>query len=919
MNVRAFVFTTTILLCATFAQAAATTTTGGRLPVFFVANAGQFPSGSDFVLHSDDATAVFRASEVSYIWSRSGRTVRMRFLEGALPRPEGVDELRAKVNYVIGSRADGWISGARTYSVIAYRDEWPGIDAVYSVSEGRLKTEYQLAPGADPNQVRWTYDGADLVEILHDGSLNIHAGDHTLRDSSPQVFEQDRITGALRPVSGAFRKISERTVGISIGPYDRLNRLIFDPVIGFSAVLGGAGQSAATAVAVDSSGNSVVAGYTSSLDLSSTSFSFGVPTRTDAFVAKLSASGKQLLFLTYLGGTVDDRAASVALDKWGNVYIAGTTTSRDFPVVGAVQGQLKGSRDAFVAELNPTGSSLVFSTYLGGGDIDQATGVAVNRLGDIYVTGDTLSTDFPTVRPLQLAKAGGQDAFLTKMSASGAGIIFSSYLGGDMDEHAAGIALSPSGDAAIAGSTLSSNFPIANAWQNHSGGNQDAFVTSIDLSGSKLIFSTYLGGSSGVVGFPEAAAGVAVDSLGNVYIAGTTSSVNFPVSAGAFQNSAGGSTDAFAAKFTASGAMAYSTFLSGSSIDYGNAVAVDGAGNASIVGYTASVDFPSFQGVQNGLRGQYDLFLTKLNPAGSSLVASTLWGGASIDSAAALAVDRMGAAIIGGQTSSLDFPVQGGVQGTRRSSSGSILVRMPIGWKPVVASRKGASLQWTIDSLRNAGVDGNSTYVQTVNFGGSTDVPIMGDWNNTGSTKFGTFNNGQWFLDLNGDGIFGPGDRSFTFGQAGDIPVVGDWDGSGRVKAGIFRNGTWILDLSGHLSGTPTGMADRTFVFGLPGDVPVVGDWMNAGTSRVGVFRSGIWYLDLNGDGFYTNSDLAVAMGTAGDQPLVGDWDGSGRTNLGVFRNGQFLLDYNGNQSLDVTGDMSFSFGSVGQTAFLAK
>ena len=876
------------------------------MPVFFVRNTGQFWSGADFVLESRGMSAQFRAEGVVYRFA-DAEELRVRYIGCASVHPQGLEELNGHVNYLVGADESKWKKEIPVYSSLAYREMWPGIDVAYAVNSGELKSEFQLAPQADAEKIRWSVEGATSVAVGQDGSLLISGRGHSLREAPPQVFEQDRLTGELRPVHGAFRVLSDRTIGVSVGDYDHANRLIFDPVIGYSTYFGGTGQSTATSVAIDSVGNTVIAGYTSTLDLAPQASTLGMSQRTSAFVAKLSASGNQLIFCTYLGGNLDTRALALALDRWNNIYIAGTTSATNFPVAHAVQTHLKGGQDAFVAELNPTGATLVFSTYLGGGSAEQAYGVAVNRQGNVYVAGDTLSSDFPTNKPFQSANGGGQDGFLVKLGISGSPIIWSSYLGGSGDEHVAGLAVDATGAVVVTGSTLSSNFPVVNALQPQTGGNQDAFVTKVNAAGTGFTFSTYLGGSGGTPGLPENGSGVAVDGAGAIYVTGTTSSDNFPVSSGAFQTTpSGGLMDAFAVKLSASGGLVYGTLLGGSAADYGSAVAVDVAGNAHIAGYTASPDFPSLRSVQSSVAGSYDAFITKLNSTGTGVIYSTLLGGSESDSAAAIAVDRLGTVVIAGQSLSNDFPVVNGYQTYLAGAGSALVARLPIGWTPTLFN---SSALWTMDSIQSGSIKTIST------FGIPGQVPIVGDWTGTGHQNLGVFQNGTWFLDLNGDGAYGPADRSFVFGQSGDIPIVGDWDGSGTIKAGLFRNGTFILDYSGHLSGIATGKQDVTFLFGQAGDIPVAADWNSTGPTKVGVFRAGVWLIDYAGT--HVINGPVHSYGLPGDIPLLGDWDGSGVMKAGVYRKGTFLLDYNGSWTYDTAADVSISFGTPSPYALI--
>ena len=882
------------------------------LPAYFLKSAGHHTGDFDFALQNASVSAEFRDREVVYqLGAAPARTVRIRYCAGRSAHPEGLERVSGGITFLGGS---GTAENGSGYNSLAYRELWPGIDAVYSMNSGYLKTEFQMAPGADPTLVRWSVEGADSIRISHTGALAISAGTEELREDTPQVFEQDAHTGELRHVEGSFRLLAEHAVGITVGEYDHANRLIFDPVIGYSSYLGGTGESAASAVASDSSGNTIIAGYTTTLDFGGATTVFGSAKRTVAFVAKISASGNQLLFCTYLGGTLDTRAYGLAVDRFNNIYIAGETTSSDFPTFRALQPAIGGAEDAFIAELNPEGNTLVFSTFLGGTGVDQAYGIAVDHRGYIYVTGDTSSNDFPTVKPIQRVNGGGQDAFVVKLGISGSSMLYSTYLGGAEDEHAAAIAVDGEGNVVITGSTLSSNFPIADAWQAATGGNQDAFVTKINGAGTGFVFSTYLGGAGGTPGLPETGAGVAIDSAGAIYVAGTTSSSNFPVTKGAFQTTTNGLINAFAAKLASSGTLVYSSYLGGSSLTYASGIAVDSAGNAHVTGYTASPDFPGLHQVQNNLNGSYDLFVTKLNTAGSALIYSTLWGGSLSDSAAGIAVDRFGTVLVAGITFSLDFPTANAWQTEPRGPQSALAVRIPVGWKPEVVTQSG-SQAWSVDNLLNWNAETGAGNLQTFDFGSQGDKPVVGDWNNTGTLCIGSFRAGTWYLDSNCDGSFDAGDRSFVWGQAGDIPVVGDWNGTGHVKAGLYRGGVFFLDLSGHLSGVATGIPDVSFKFGLPADYPIAADWNSSGTTKVGVFRNGEWILDWTGN--HSNAGPVRTFGEAGDIPVVGDWDGSRTIKAGVYRSGTFLLDYNGNWSFDVAADITVPFLPSAPYAFM--
>jgi Beta-propeller repeat len=424
----------------------------------------------------------------------------------------------------------------------------------------------------------------------------------------------------------------------------------------FSTFLGGSNFDQAYALAIDAAGNIYVTGQTASTNFPSRIG--GVYGNRDVFVAKLNPAGTQIIYLTILGGQQTDTPGGIAVDASGNVYVTGFTLSTDFPTTtGAYQTSFRGSESAFVAKLNSSGA-LVYSTYLGGSGRDFATAIAIDSSGNAYVTGYTSSTDFPIVGGAYQAFYGGgfNDAFVTKLNPAGTGLVYSTFLGGTGDDTAAAIAIDPAGNAYICGETDSSNFPVVSALQKANAGGQDGFVAKLSATASALIFSTYLGGS-----FNDQANSIAIDSSLNVYIAGATTSSDFPVSPAAFQRSIGGTFDAFVVKLTFGATLAFSTFLGGSGSDQGSALAVDSAGNVWLAGSTSSTDFPLVNAFQELLAGGKDVFVATLNATGDHLLYSSYLGGASDDSGLAIGIDNNGSVVVGGITQSSNFPSTVGV------------------------------------------------------------------------------------------------------------------------------------------------------------------------------------------------------------------------------------------------------------------
>jgi len=473
------------------------------------------------------------------------------------------------------------------------------------------------------------------------------------------------IDGSRVIVEGYYRMIDDQRIGFEIGSYDRGSPLVIDPALVYSTYLGGSGSENGIGIVVDGSGNAYITGYAGTSDFPSKDpIQASEAGDGDAFVAKIDADGSALVYSTYLGGSDFDYGRGIAVDGSGNAYITGSTVSDNFPTKNPIQASKAGYQDAFVAKIDADGSALVYSTYLGGSFIDYGYGIAVDGSGNAYITGYSDSDSFPTKNPIQASKAGYQDAFVAKIDADGSALVYSTYLGGNSDDSGYGIAVDGSGNAYITGFTVSDNFPTKNPIQASKAGYQDAFIAKIDADGSALVYSTYLGGSD-----RDSGHGIAVDGSGNAYITGYTVSDNFPTK-NPIQASYAGYDDAFVAKIDADGsALVYSTYLGGNSDDSGYGIAVDGSGNAYITGDTDSDSFPTKNPIQASKAGYRDAFVAKINAAGSALVYSTYLGGNSYDFGHGIAVDDSGNAYITGDTDSDSFPTKNPIQASNAGST----------------------------------------------------------------------------------------------------------------------------------------------------------------------------------------------------------------------------------------------------------
>jgi uncharacterized repeat protein (TIGR01451 family) len=625
----------------------------GELPLRFEANAGHMDGRVRFVARGSRSSLFLTPGEAVIALGEGAApaALRLRFA-GADPAAEMVGEgaLAGTSNYFVGEPAS-WRTGVPGFEAVRYRGVYPGVDLVFYGNQRQLEYDLVVAPGADVRAIRLAFEGADRLEIDERGDLVLHTPAGELRQHAPavlQVVEDER-----RPVAARYVLLGGGEVGFAVGPYDPSRPLVVDPVLGYSTFLGGGFSEAAWSMAVDDSGAVYVTGETGSLD-----FPLARPldtTPNGVFVTKLSPSGNELVFSTYLGGSGAEVARSIAVDSGYAVYVAGDTTSPDFPTVRALDGSHNGESDAFVLKLAPAGDALEFSTFLGGSLSERGAALTVDHDGAAYVAGTTYSADFPTAAAYDATFNGEDfDAYVAKLSRNGEALVYSTFLGGTSFDEANGIDVDAAGAAYVVGYTWSADFPLVNPFDATIGASE-AFVTKLSASGDALVYSSYLGGD--VDG--DVAAAVAVDGSGAAYVTGNTSADDFPV-ANAFDSThSPGAADVFVSKVQPDGgALVYSTYLGGLSGEFGRAIDVDASGSAWVAGYTgSSLDFPvvsAFDDSYNG--GEFDVFLTKFSPDGATLEKSSFLGGSSADFAFDVAVDKAGSAYLTGRTESVDFP-----------------------------------------------------------------------------------------------------------------------------------------------------------------------------------------------------------------------------------------------------------------------
>lgn len=760
----------------------------GKMPLAFEENKGQTDAqvrflsrGNGYSLFLTDTAAVLSLHGGTAPTGRSGKrpfdlvakmaaareslgttdVVRME-LAGAThgSRVTGADQLPGTSNYFIGNDPAKWRSSVPTFAKVQYEGVYPGVDLVYYGNQSQLEYDFVVAPNASPKPIRLLFDGAQNLRLETNGDLAVIAESGQVVLHKPVVYQT--IDGKREPVEGSFTLLAKNTVGFRLGEYDTTKQLIIDPVLAYSTFLGGSSFDLGTAVAAGSDGSAYIVGITSSLDFPVSAGAYqstqnsadldGVFT-FEAFVSKINPAGTALVYSTYLGGSgtgttqdrinfgdVGDFAYSIAVDSAGNAYVAGGTFSTDFPVTsGAFQSTDKGSANGvpngFVTKLNPAGTALVYSTYLGGTGLPNIDGtedfflgngvggdfcfhIVVDGSGNAYVTGETSSPDFPlSSNAFQNINMGFgnkvANAFVTKLNPTGSALIYSTFLGGSYGEAGTGIAVDSAGNAYVTGASFSSDFPvIGGAIQPTNLGTpnllSNGFVSKFNPTGSALIYSTFLGGTGNPGrstgdsdNLGDLGANIALDSAKNAYVSGYTYSKDFPVTTGAFQstNKAADAQDEstlFVSKINPSGtSLVYSTYLGGTGSDQTgpSGMVLDASGNVYLTGETESTDFPvtagafqptSYCGNGSQFISSQSAFVTGLNPTGTALVYSSYLGGSGYpfystlsgstgydcaDIGEGIALDSNGGLYVAGTAVSPDFPTTASALQTTNKSA----------------------------------------------------------------------------------------------------------------------------------------------------------------------------------------------------------------------------------------------------------
>ncbi|WP_051630036.1 DUF7948 domain-containing protein [Lacrimispora aerotolerans] len=655
-----------------------------KLPLSFVANNGQEDSRAHFSTSIKNRRIFFSSDRITLVElepieesfpepddfpapinepdePRNGVALELSFTNAnASLAPEGISQLPGHHHFYRGNDSTKWNNGVPHYKELRYPGVWDGVDLDLSGSKDGLKMNWVLDKPDRISTIRLHWAGADSLEIDSTGNLLVHHALGTLTDLAPIAYQE--IEGERKPVDCVYRLYDSFDLGFElIGSYMEDLPLIIDPIIAYATYLGGSLTDGCSGIAVDTQGCVYAVGSTNSIDFPVTPGAFQTSNAggSDVFITKFSSDGSSLIYSTYLGGSGSDTGNAISLDTQDCAYVTGATTSANYPITsGAFQTTAGG---IFVSKLAANGESLVYSTFLGNAG-SRALGIAVDFQGSAYVTGEggiipTTPGAFQTTPPSSVSSIG----FITKFSDDGGSLIYSTYLGGSSSGHCNGIALDSYNYAYVIGMTGSTDFPVTpGAFQTTLIGT-GAFVTKLSTDGSALVYSTFLSGSS-----YDDGRSIAVDNRGHALVTGRTTSIDFPVTANAFQITIGGGSDAYLTKLSPGGdSLIGSTYLGGSQHDDGYGITVDELGHVYVTGHTSSPNFPTTQNVlASVLIGAPDSFISILSSDLAHLLVSYYLGGSGGDTGSSIVLGPEGAVYTGGETSSANFPVTPGAYQT---------------------------------------------------------------------------------------------------------------------------------------------------------------------------------------------------------------------------------------------------------------
>jgi hypothetical protein len=637
------------------------------LPEFYE-NQGQF--GIEDVLYYSPIPGGFIgfSNDKVSIWiSEGNENIILSYVDANDVTPIGVSETDHKSNFFIGNR--GTFTNVRSYTSIRYLDLWEGIDLVFKSTPEGVKYEFELSPFSSPLDIKIRCEGHEEL-VVKESTIKTFVDDECILDDGLKVLQNEKV------IEACFNAIDDNTYGFDIGQYDINQPLVIDPLL-YSTYIGGSGDDEAHSLSIDDEGNVYVVGETTSLnfpveDPYNNESSGGY----DCFVMKMNATGNGLLYSTYVGGVSDDFAYSLYVDSSGCSFVTGVTISSDFPTVNALDDSYYDNDEAYVFKLNATGNGIVYSTFYGGWSDDIGEGIAVDPQGNAHVVLMTGSWDLPAINAYDPTEDDGWDTYVFKLNATGNGLLYATYVAGNAADQPYDLTLDSEGNVYVCGRTGGGTFPTVNAYDSTPNGDWDVFVYKLNSTGNGLIFSTFVGGNH-----MDWAAGIAIDSQKNVYVTGTAWSVNFPRINTIYtpDPEAPFDTMMYVFKLSSSGSsLIYSSLIGHGSAVYdceGTPIEVDAYGNAYVATTTSSGYFP----VVNPLMsrpGSYDGIILQLNATGNGLIYSTWIGGSASDYCRAIAIDSIGTAYVAGKTYSDNFFTESPYDGSLSGSTDAFLAKL---------------------------------------------------------------------------------------------------------------------------------------------------------------------------------------------------------------------------------------------------
>ncbi|GAN33996.1 MAG: hypothetical protein DYG83_13515 [Candidatus Brocadia sp. AMX2] len=640
---------------------------------------------------SQNADYTFSQSKIQTPKSEiRGLALKETLIGGKVNKIKGEGKAITKVNYFKRKDASRWKTNISTYEVINLGEVYKGIDLKLRAYGNNVEKLFYVKPGASPDQIKISLSGINSsnplslkgdtggLKVNEDGELVVETELGPVKFTKPVAYQE--IDGKRVDVAVEYRiqhteanlsnpksevQNPQSEYGFKVASYDKTKELIIDPLLA-STYLGESQWDSVHSIAIDSDGNIYVTGSTASLNFPIT---LGVYDTSfngtgDVFISKLNWNLTSILASTFLGGSRSDSASSITIDSSGDIYVAGYTWSSDFPTTPGTYDSSynnSGYYDIFVSKLKGDLSSLLASTYLGGSAYNYGNAIAIDPSGNVYVTGGTLSSDFPiSTDAYDTSFDGGSDIFISKFNSGLTTLLASTYLGGSSNESAYSMTIDLDGNIYVAGDTQSSDFPTSTtAYDTSFNGSNDVFIAKLSRDLTRLLASTYLGSSSG-----DTAHSITMTSgkSNNVYVTGLAGSADFPITTDTYDTSFNGNGDVFVSRLSDDlTTLLASTFLGGSSSDYANAIAIDSSGNVYVTGLTESSNFPttldaSFGAYDIFFNGSADAFVSKFSGNLANLIASTFLGGYSEEQSFAIAMNSGDNVYVTGSTASMNFP-----------------------------------------------------------------------------------------------------------------------------------------------------------------------------------------------------------------------------------------------------------------------